>query len=92
MRILGNIAYFGLFVLFAALLMLWRRADEWDGVPLPQRLVLAIKASRNWWLAYSVGLLAFFMGWCRYTFEESIPVVIAAVVLAGLFSAARIPT
>ena len=92
MRILANIAYFGLFVLFAALLMLWRRADEWDGVPLPRRLVLAIKASRNWWLAYSVGLLAFFMGWCRYSFGESVPVVIVAVVLAGLLSALRIPT
>ncbi len=90
MRIVANIAYFGLFVLFATLLMLWRRADEWDGVPLPRRLGLAIKASRNWWLAYSVGLVAFFMGLCRYTFGESVPVVIVAVVLAGLLSAFRI--
>jgi len=72
--------------------MLWRRADKWHGVPLLKRLVLAIMASRNWWLAYSVGLLAFFMGWCRYSFGESVPVIVVAVVLAGLLSALRIPT
>ena len=92
MRVVANIAYFGLFVLFAAILMLWRRADNWGGVPLPRRLVLAIRASRNWWLAYSVGLLAFFIGWCRYSFGESVSVVIVAVVLAGLLSSLRIPT
>ncbi len=91
MGIVSEIIWFAVFVVLAATLMLWRRADDWDGVPLPRRFVLAVGASRNWWLAYSVGYLVFLMGWCGCSFQQSVPVVLFAVALAVLFVLLRIP-
>ena len=89
--IVTEIAYFGVFVIFASVLMLWLRADDWVGVPFLRRFVLAVSTSRNWWLAYSVAYLAFLMGWCGYNFQHSVPVVLFAVALAAVFALFRIP-
>jgi hypothetical protein len=91
MGILMEISYYAVFVIFAGLVMLWRRANDWESVPFPRRLVLAISASRNWWLAYSVGYLAYLMGWCGYSFRHSAPVVLFAIALAALLALLRIP-
>ena len=87
---LTNILWYGVFVIFAALVTLWRRTDDWDGVPFPQRFILAVGASRKWWLAYSVGYLAFWMGCLGGSFREGYPVVVVAIGLAALFSLAHL--
>jgi hypothetical protein len=91
MRIVSIIGFFGVFVVFAAALTLWRRADDWDGMPLSQRCILAVSASRKWWLAYSGGILVLFMGRYRYTLGEALPVVLVAIGLAGLLAFLRVP-
>ena len=91
MVIVTNIVAFGLLVLFAAVLMLWRRADDWDGVPFPWRFVLAVSASRNWWLLYSFAQLCFSMFWAGESFRQSVPAVLVAISLAVSFAIARIP-
>ena len=80
-----------MFVLFAALIAMWRRANDWEGIPLSRRCVLGVSASRNWWLAYSVGILALFTLRYRYSFVETIPVVLVALGLAGLLVVLRLP-
>jgi hypothetical protein len=89
MKIAINLIYFGALVLLAALLMLWRRADDWNGVPFPKRFVLAISASRYWWLAYSFAFLFWWMtrGWT--SFRDGFPVVLVAVVMAAFFTFTR---
>ena len=84
MRTLYVIGCFGMFVLFAAGLKLWRRAEDWAGVPLFRRCILGVSASRKWWLAYSVGILVLFMGRYNYSFQETFPVVLVAIGLAAL--------
>ena len=79
------------FVLFAALVALWRRADDWGGLPFSRRCVLAISASRNWWLAYSVGIVVLFIGRYQYSFQETLPVVLVAISLAALLFVLRVP-
>jgi len=91
MEIVTNIFCFGLLVLFAAILMLWRRADDWDGVPFPQRFVLAVSASRNWWVTYSFAQFLFLIFWANESLRESFPVVLVAIVLAAIFAFAKIP-
>jgi hypothetical protein len=91
MRTLGVIGFFGVFILFAAGLTLWRRAEDWDGVPLFRRCILGVSASRNWWLAYSVGILVLFMGRYQYSFQETFPVVLVAIGLAALLFVLGIP-
>jgi hypothetical protein len=86
-----NIACFLPLILLATLLMLWRRADEWDGVPLPKRFVLAISASRNWWLAYSFGFLFWYLAKQLGSFTDGFSVVVFAVILAVVLSILRIP-
>ena len=89
MKTVGVIGFFGVFVLFAAILVLWRRADDWGGIPFSRRCILAVSASRNWWLAYSVGILVLFMGRYRYSFLETFPVILLAIGLAILLSFLR---
>jgi hypothetical protein len=91
MRVVHVIGFFGVFVVFAAALMLWRRADDWDGVPFSQRCILALSASRNWWLAYSVGILVLFTVRYRYSLQETLPVVLVAVGMAAFLSFLRVP-
>ncbi len=91
MKTLYVVGSFGVLVVFSALVMLWRRAGQWDGIPLFQRAVLAVTASRNWWLAYSVGILVLFMGRYRYSFTETFPVVLVAICLASVLSILRVP-
>jgi len=91
MRTLGVIGFFGVFVLFASLVTLWRRAAEWNALPFPRRCIAAFSASRNWWLAYSVGVLVYFMGWHQYSFQETFPVVLVAIGLAAALIVLRIP-
>ena len=91
MRTVGVIGFFGVFVLFAALVALWRRAAGWDAIPFPRRCILAVSASRNWWLAYSVGILVLFMGRYQYSFQETFPVVLLAIGLFALLFVLRVP-
>jgi hypothetical protein len=91
MEIITNIVSFGLLVLFASLLMLWRRADDWEGIPFPQRFVRAMSASRNWWLLYSFAQFCFLMFWAGESFGKSISAVLVAIALAVVFAIARIP-
>jgi hypothetical protein len=91
MRIIHGIGYFGVFVVFAAALTMWRRADDWDGTPLLQRCILGVSAARNWWLAYSVGILVLFTAKYRYTFQETLPVVLVAIGMAALLAFLRVP-
>ena len=91
MRVVHVIGFFGVFVVFAALLTLWRRADVWDGVPFLRRWVLAVSASRNWWLAYSIGILLLFMGRYQYRLQETLPVVLVAIGMAALLAFLRVP-
>lgn len=72
--------------MFAAVVALWQRAGDWAGVSFPRRVVLALRVSRNWWLAYSVGYLAFSMGCLSGGLREGLPVIIVACVLAALLS------
>ena len=91
MTILANIIYFGFLVVFAALLMLWRRAEDWDGISFPKRFVLAVSASRYWWLAYSLAWLFCWMTRWQGSFRDGFPVVLAAVIMVALFSFTRFP-
>jgi hypothetical protein len=86
---MGGIVALGILVPFATILTLWRHADDWDGVPLLQRVVLAVSASRKWWLAYSVGYLVWWMGLCHGSFREGFPVVLIAIGLAAIFAPSR---
>jgi hypothetical protein len=90
-EILTNIVWYLLFVLFAALVTLWRRADDWDGIPFPQRFVLAISRSRGWWVAYSIGYLAYWMGRLGGSFRTGFPVVVVAAAMAAFLSLIRLP-
>jgi hypothetical protein len=90
-RTISVIFFFSLFVFFAALLALWRRADDWIGIPFCRRCILAISASRNWWLAYSAGILSLFTLRYGYSFVETFPVVLVAIGLAVLLIVLRVP-
>jgi hypothetical protein len=90
-RTVNVIVYFLAFVIFAALITLWRRADDWNGIPFSRRCVLAVSASRNWWIAYSVGILALFILRYSYSFTETFPVVLIAIGLAALLFILRVP-
>ena len=78
-------------MLFSTLIAMWRRADDWDGIPFSRRFFLAVNASRMWWLAYSVGILVLFMGRYQFSFLETFPVVLLAIGLATLLSYLRAP-
>ncbi|HWC59032.1 MAG TPA: hypothetical protein VHC44_04995 [Verrucomicrobiae bacterium] len=90
MKILDAILIFAPFVLFAAALTMWRRADAWEGMTFGRRLFLGISFSWKWWLAYSVAIL-FFDAALRY--DRSVPgdvlVVVIAVIMAVVFSNLR---
>ena len=91
MEIVINIVCFGALVLLATLLMLWRRAGDWNGVPFRRRFILAVSASRYWWLAYSFAFLFCWMTRLQGSFRDGFPVVLVAVVMAAFFSFTRIP-
>ena len=88
MKILGVIFVFGLLVLFAAGLTLWRRAAAWDGIPFPRRFVLAVGESWKWWLAYSVALLFFEITWFG-SVPGGILAVVIAIIMALVFAFLR---
>jgi hypothetical protein len=89
MAIVANIMFFSFWVLLAALIMLRRRADDWEGIPFSKRFVLAVIESRYWWLAYSFGW--FFVCIFRYksSFDDVFPVVLIAVAAVILISFLR---
>jgi hypothetical protein len=91
MRTLYVIGFFGVFVLFSAGATLWRRAADYNGLPFSRRCILALSASRNWWIAYSVGALVLFMGRYEYSFQETFPVVLVAIGLAALLFVFGVP-
>jgi hypothetical protein len=91
MRTVRVIVFFLVFVGFSAVVALWRRAGDWDGISFPRRCVLAISASRNWWLIYSLGILALFTMRYSYSFTETFPVVLVAIGLAVLLFILRVP-
>ena len=91
MRTFESIGYFGILVLFAAVVMMRRHVEDWNGLPLTRRVFLGVSASRNWWVAYSFGYVAFVMTRYSYSFKESFPVVVVAVCLAALFSLLGVP-
>lgn len=88
MAILPVILTFAVLVVLASSLTLWRRADKWDGVPIPRRFLLAVAVSWKWWLAYSFGLLFFEITWLGNV-RGGVIVVITAIVMALLFGVLR---
>jgi hypothetical protein len=90
MNIFGALSIFALYVLSAAALTNWRRAEDWGGMSFSRRVFLGVSVTWKWWLLFSVALL-FHDAVLRYgsSVPGDIVIVGIALVMAIVFALLR---